>query len=419
MICPNCGHETLGKFCPICGTKLAAENAAPAASQAGESGYASNQSQDYATGQNSGYAPGQNYAQDQNQYYGQNQNQNYPPNQGYGAPGYGAPGYGANQQPYNSGFAYNQNANPGYVPQQGFNPGPQVIGGYQDIPPGALGQSPASRLVRTLASSPLYLIAAILTTVSIFIAVFYNVKALIQYFKLIDAYRSYYGTSSNVTSAIVTAIVTVLFNLFTILALWRIYANAVSKRAEQMRTGSLTYYKVLFVIALVVLILVLIFVVVLMIILISSQKYSSFFKDAYRALAEALARAGYEFPNLKVELRTYLYIFFGVYLALALLAVIYVAKLIKTINTAKRVIQTGVPDDRVSIFAAVIIILGSLFSVYNGIRYFVDGNGSAQVILMGIAMLLSAAANIIFAVMIFQFRSGMRSLGVRHGMIQY
>lgn len=154
MICPNCGREVTGKFCPACGTKL---NAEPAAPQANNQGYASNQNQTYASNQdnaNPGYSSNQGYG-----------NQAAAPNRGY-QPGYGPnQGYGQNQ-PYNSGFAYNQNFNPGYVPNQGFNPGQQVTGDYQGVPASSISLSPGAQLLRRHAGSPLMLICAILMTLA-------------------------------------------------------------------------------------------------------------------------------------------------------------------------------------------------------------------------------------------------------------
>ena len=371
MICPNCGRETSGKFCPICGTRLAAESAPPQAN-------------------NQGSSPRWNSAP----------NQTPAPN-----------------QPYNSGFAYNQNRNPGYVPQQGYNPGQQVVGGYQGMPAGAIGQTPASQMIRKVASSPLFLVAALLFTLNFLFAAYVNIRNIVAYLDLLDYYKGS-EVKGQIISNVVSAFVTVLLYLLMLISLWSIFGTAASKSRDRMSTGGLTFFKVIYWIALVVAVLILCLFVVLMVMLIASEKYSDFFQDAVIQIRETLSSLGYQLHSWNVSLRTYLYIFLGTLLAVMLLTVFYVAKLIKSLNTAKRVIKTGIPDDRVSVYVGVVTILGALFNVYNGIRWFVDG-GSTLEILMGVSLIVSAGSAICFAIVLFRFRSAMRSLGVRKGIMQY
>ena len=98
------------------------------------------------------------------------------------------------------------------------------------------------------------------------------------------------------------------------------------------------------------------------------------------------------------------------------LCIIYFAKLIKTINTVKRVLRTGSPDDRVSPFAAVIGILCFLAMLWPGLSRILEGG--TENILSGASALLSAFAALFFSILIFRFRSGMRALGVYKGAYQ-
>lgn len=376
MKCPNCGREATGKFCPFCGTKLNAEAPAPQAA---------------APASAPTDAP----------------RQNYTPN-----------------QPYNPGFAYNQNQNPGYAPGQGYAP-PQQPASWQAAPAGALGQSPAIQMLRKIATSPMFLIAILLTTVCTLFSCYVYVRNLDYYFDVLDYYKRY-AAESQVVSNIVSTILSFLLALGTLLALWSIYASAASKHSDRMRTGGLTFFKVLYVIALVIVSLGLLLVLVLLIMLIASKKYSEFFQSAVNQLNNLLLNAGYEFPSISTDLRTFLYVFLGVILFAMIMLALYCAKIVKSLNTAKRVIQTGAPDDRVSVFVGVITILGAAGSVYTAIVYFVKlrdymqllGLSKGLLICYAIVSLLSAAASFLFALTLFRFRSAMRSLGVRKGVMQ-
>ncbi|MBO4418440.1 MAG: hypothetical protein J5789_01235 [Oscillospiraceae bacterium] len=401
MICPNCGRETTGKFCPFCGSKLNVETAAPAAND--------EVLQDQSSEQN----PTQ-FTASIPQYNETNPN----PYSGASQPQYNAPG-----QSYNGGVGFQQNPAPGYAPQQSFNSVQQPMGGYQDGPLGPVGMSPASVLVRKLASSPLYLFAALLTTIVYVVSAYFTVKALISNFEFLDRCATsytYWLNKGEYIGNIVGYIVTLALYFFTLIAIWRIFTTAASKRRERMGTGSLTFFQVFYVIALVFAILGVILLTVLMVMLIAADSYSDFFQDAILRIDEALAKAGIVFPALEVGFRTFLYIFLGVLLACMLLATIYMFRIIKSLKTAKEVIKTGVPDDRVSVFAGVMMILGALGNVYSGVySYMIKGSGSAPEIITGVSLILSAAAAVCFAIILFRFRSGMRSLGVRHGVKYY
>ena len=95
-----------------------------------------------------------------------------------------------------------------------------------------------------------------------------------------------------------------------------------------------------------------------------------------------------------------------------LLVTIFFGKLIKTVNTVKRVIRIGHPDDRVSPFAAVLCILIGLTDIYAGVTTLLGGSDQ---LLNGIAMLCSALCLLFFGILIFQYRGRMRRLGVYRG----
>lgn len=216
MICPNCGREANGKFCPGCGTKL---NAEPAAPRTNNQGYASNQNQNYAQNQGNG-TPGYSSNQEYN-------NPAYAPNQGY-QPGY-APNQGyAQNRTYQSGPAYNQNFQPGYVPNQGFNPGQQVTGGYQDIPAGMVGQSPGAQLLRKHAGSPLMLLCALLMTLAAGCICYICGKAIISWLDGIGDYFKYAASSGKISMILnlVTCAAHIVVAVWLTVALWMLFASA-------------------------------------------------------------------------------------------------------------------------------------------------------------------------------------------------
>lgn len=385
MICPNCGRETTGKFCPSCGTKLSAE---PAAAQTND--LAGVPQQDPVPAQSN--SPDPIYDQSQNQGCAQNQ--------------------GCTQ---NQGYAQNQ----GYVPSQ------QTVG-YGGVPAGAIGQTPAIQALRKLAVSPLFLFAVLLVTLSLVFTSYLNIKNMIACFDVMDRYKGS-ALESDLISSIIIAFVSVLLNLLMVIALWSIFASAANKNGERMRTGGLTFFQVIYGITLALAALLLCFVIVLLVMLISSKSYSSFFQDAVNELIYLLERSGYAFPNMDVSLRTFLYIFLGVLLAGLVLGLLFLIKLLKTLGTAKRVIRTGAPDDRVSVFVGVMILLGSVGGLISGIDALTIpqdimqllGISRTAAVFYGVNLLLSAVSAAFFAITLFRFRSEMRRLGGHKGVTQY
>lgn len=365
MICPQCGRETSGKFCPFCGAKLNTEAAAPQAA---------------------------NPVNQQNREY-------------------------ASNQPYNPGFAYNQNQNPGYAPNQGYMPNRPATP-YQGAPAGALGQSPAIQALRKVATSPAFLLALLLYTVGFLFSTYINIKNLGIYFDYLDYYKRS-SLQGQIIGNIVGTFLSILLSVATVTALWSIFASAANKTKERMSTGGLTYFKVIYIIGLVFACIALLAFVVLLVV-VATKDSNSFLRILYKEIDSALGNAGYDLPTYG-NLRTFLCILVGIALLIMVFTVIYFVKIIKSINTAKRVIQTGVPDDRVSVFVGVITIIIAVFGVINGIRVFMAllNMNKTLAIFYGIITIVGAVSTLCFAITLFQFRSAMRRLGVWKGVMQY
>lgn len=85
--------------------------------------------------------------------------------------------------------------------------------------------------------------------------------------------------------------------------------------------------------------------------------------------------------------------------------IVYYAKLLKTINTMRSAVNTGAPSDRVSGFVAVICMITGISS---GIYFF--SSVSSGEILVALSHAANAAMNICFGLLIFRFRNTMREL---------
>lgn len=447
MICPNCGKEAVGKFCPACGAKMpaidetvvlndannpwkkaaeaaakAAEPVAPAQEQpAPNQGFAPNRpapSQPFVPNQ---AAPSQPFVPNQSA-----SSQPFVPNQGYN-PNQAAPNQAAPNQ------AYAPYPGRNYVPQQGNNP-TQATGSFQDLSPAAVGQTPASQLVRKLATSGAWLVATLATTLSFLITCYLNIfsKSSTSILYYIENLPHFKGTEyeSQIYSSIGSIAGGLLFSLIVVFLLWKIFGSAASKKNEKMGTGPLTVFKVFFIISLVAVCIALLATVILGVLVLVLGSQSGI--DEYtNALKELLLQYNINITGTNANISSMIGVIFGILALILVFAIIYIAKVLKSLTTGKRVIRTGIPDDRVSIFVAVFTLIGGICMLITGVLYFLlqdvvkqilAGSGMKvdmlYLISWGVIFLLNGIASICFASVIFKFRSGMRQLGVRKGVMQ-
>lgn len=455
MICPNCGMETNGKFCPSCGTKMPAPEppvppeadeavkqaeivaSAASAAIAAETVRPDPSLDRPAPAQGSSSYPGQSpnpaYAAPRPEYPNQSAPaqptaapgyQPFPnraPNPGYAAPNPSYPnqGYAPNQAYPNQPQGYNpfggQTPSQGYVPAQGYNPGVQNVGGYRVPTQAEIGKSPASQLLRRLGSSGAFLTAVILSTVTFLINLLSGIASIAQLGRILPYYSAsdygiavYFNLGSIIGSLISSAL--------SVLLLWLIVGAAANKRSPRMGTGALTTIKVFYIIGLVGICIGLAFTVIFGLVAVLSENAGELSYEMASYFNSLLRQYGVAFALPQFSDQLFIYVFFGG-LAIALIfGIIFTAKVLKTINTAKRVVNTGRPDDRVSPFLAVLIILGAVFSICGAVSQLLRGASVAE-LLFAVSGLISAAASICFAVVIFKFRSGMRRLGVYRGVM--
>lgn len=410
MNCPNCGQETVGKFCPACGAKMPAPDETVVLNDANNPWKQAKAAEAEKTASVSTQpAPAQSYAP----------NQGFVPNQP--APGQPAPYQGfIPGQPTPAQPAPNQGGAPysgGYIPAQGSSLS-QNSGSFQDENPAEVGKTPASQLIRKIASSGPWVVAVLASTLSFLVSLGYFIYTLAAN-PLVNA-KDY--AVSTVPGLVGTAIL--------VLLLWAILGSAAGKRKDRMGTGALTTFKVFFIIALVFICIALALVVVFGVLVLVLGSRIGQLDEYTAALQEALRQYNIDLMGLNLNISTLIGVIFGIFALILVIALIFAVKVIKSLNTAKRVIQTGRPDDRVSVFVAVFCILGAICTLFCGIGILLVENISEVYAAAGLYMdklgflataigfILNAIAAFCFALVIFRFRSGMRQLGVRKGIMQ-
>ena len=243
MICPNCGKETAGKFCPYCGTAMHTEN--PAVPSGASTPWKQNAPA-------APQAPAQTPAPAISPAPGQTPPQSYAPA-------------------------------PGYTPQQGYDPAPQAEGVY--MPQSPLGDTPARQLIRRLATSPAYVIAALAFTIQFVLFVIRGVNLIPVY---LDSLKYYRGDS---IIALISFSLNGLVSLILLIALWVNFGSAANKRNAQMCTGGLTTFKVFSVLSVIVFALLIVALVILTVVLLIAGQNGDHFPEISRIFRDMLAQS--------------------------------------------------------------------------------------------------------------------------------
>lgn len=257
----------------------------------------------------------------------------------------------------------------------------------------ALSSNPAVHVMKSVGSSTIFLVMAILGTVSFALTMISNVSdasgAIEQYiYELISNYTgihpAYYASAmeSAGISTTISLISSSAVSALTVVALWLHYATCKNQKSGNISTAGLTIWKVFTWIAIVGLILACVAVVILVI--------------AVAALGgAAMPRDEY---GVVVGVVVFLSIFFGAVVGLALACEI--AKL-RVINRAKTIAYNGIPDNRVSQFLIVMTWIGGISSALTGL------SSLFMLPVVGIANLISAAVSILAALCLTRYKKEM------------
>lgn len=373
MFCPKCGKESSGKFCPYCGSAIPA-------------------------------GPSPNPEEVKIPWKETPEPAPQPVNPAPQQPVNSMPQQPANPAPQQPVYAAPA---PGFVPNQGFNPGAQVRGNFpqQPIAPGQ--ETPARAALRSAGKSGAYLLAVLFTTLSALFSLGVAVYGLIQNgsFSAVSGFQfrvNGLGETGEIVSLVLTAVIMLIF----IIALWSVYGNAKSGKA--LKTGGLTTVKVFFVIALV-------FLCIGAAILVAALLIG-YFNNDLSGIEEYLKDVDLQ-GQLSVRLAEDFWIIFAVAAVTMLLCIIWLGKVVQSLNAAKRIITGGLPNNRISAFVGVVCFLsaiGMLAANVVNVLNVPSGNWKyydAWILIQAfLPPLLSILSQFFFGVAAFKARGGQKAL---------
>ena len=261
--------------------------------------------------------------------------------------------------------------------------------------------TPVHGVIKAVAGSPLFLVGAILASVNVLISIIQsfmpvNVQQIVYTLMQVmppelrhemDFDSIFYAAASAQPRGVVSVLLSMLPGLVTsglmLAALWITYASGRSQKSPLLKTSGLTILKVLQTISLVALCLCAFVLVVLFIIFI-----------VIWAVEEGDAVFGILFLLL--------------FLAMALMfapAILYIAKIIGTLNTVKRAVDTGSVMKKASVFVAVMNFIFAGFGLLS-----LPGDVLFGGWLGALSGLIGAATQVVFGVCILQFNKQISAL---------
>ena len=343
MVCPNCGRAAEGKFCTWCGTNLAA---AASAQQLNVPGNA------------------------------QNQNPNYAPNRA---------------------------AYPGYVPNQGFNPGQQVVGGYQGLSAEAAGQAPGALLLRKHARSPLVLIAAILVSLYSGIISFLGGDAILQTIEIMgDSFQSFHSSVKIAYCVgLLGCAVQIILAVWMTISAWVLFSSAGSvaglKSCRAFVGFRMWIYTVLALAAL----------VTLAVLIGKQEQDSEFLSVANQLMTNGIVHCGLEALHLREKTGTV------VVVSLVFVSAVFRCSMLMTAcSSSIRMVRYGGLLQKRMLPAAVLTLLRSLVLLGCNI-YMLAKHGAhlgEESILLYASFLVLGLASLLLSVVMFMNAGGIRRL---------
>lgn len=280
-----------------------------------------------------------------------------------------------------------------YAPQPGTPP--------QAFSAGAACADPVMNLLRRLATSPLYLTGAIAYSCMILFqlisSVFSNSMGGVmdQYLGLLLQYGNMgLGEFAEVMNqlewiapmlrgaSLGSVLVGQLPNILIAAGMWLVFASAMDRSGQLLKTSGLTLIKVIVIIQTVLISLLALIVVVGLFVLMA-------------------ALADYEDSVVPFFL-----VMIAIFAVVFALAILFYAKLIGTVSTMQNSIRTGVPSDRVSAYVAVLAILGGIGSILG-----LFGTNGLTAVLATVAEIVAA---VVFGIFLFKYRDAMRMAMVGH-----
>ncbi|MDD6022707.1 MAG: zinc ribbon domain-containing protein [Oscillospiraceae bacterium] len=245
-------------------------------------------------------------------------------------------------------------------------------------------------LLKKLAASPVFLMAVICTTLSVILKfVFANANTIylvdqiydlipqdIMTFEMEDILEAIIEGTYHVGT--VSAIITNLPTILILIGLWITAASAFSKKRTTITTGGLTVIRVIMIIELVLSCLLLVFLEFVM------------------AIYTATELKYYDVVGAGVTMIVITAMIFA-------FIILNFVLILRSLKAASSVAVTGKANPEASVFVAVLLIIGSVFSLIPGLLF----------LPAGLSDILAAMGGILFAVTIFRYRSEMQNAAWR------
>lgn len=263
-----------------------------------------------------------------------------------------------------------------------------------------LSSNPAVNTLKTIGSSPLFLVVSILLSITPVLTIASqlglrdNVWDLFYYAMQLDLDPSLFypvidaASSMSVAGAVLSAVPAILIAV----AMWITYASCRDTQSGNVSTAGLTICKVLSIISLVcICILAAILVLFMVIFMIAGMAEAA--NDVYGYDA-SIAQAGI----------AVLLVLFVILAAVLALVIIYQVCVIKTINRIKATATTGVPDNRIPNFLVVMNYIEAAGMVLAGLANLFTTP------ILGLGSLVGAATLVIISIILTRYRSGMTLL---------
>ncbi len=261
-----------------------------------------------------------------------------------------------------------------------------------------LSSNPAVNAIKTIGSSPLFLAAVILYTVSLVLSAVFiasgasNAVATVLTYMVnsgvIDPYTAYdimeYASGYNYGASLWALILPVL----TCIGMWMFYATCRNRRNGNISTAGLTICKVIMIIGLVCLIIGAACMLVLFVIFLVSGgvRYMDDWGTVVAGMSALLA------------------ILLFICLAVLVLMICFYGGIVKIINRIKGCAATGLPNNRISRYVTVLLYISGIFSCISGLIELFSSP------LSGIATLAGAVCSILVAVALGRLRQQMEAL---------
>ncbi len=258
----------------------------------------------------------------------------------------------------------------------------------------ALSSNPAVNALKTLGSSTMFLVFAILMSLVPVLSVLgqlalrSNMGELMYYAMQLDLDPSVLYPMVNAlgSASVGTAIVSAIPSILMAVGIWITYVSCRNGMSGNITTSGLTICKVLSIISLVCLCIVAAAVLLLLVVL----------------LIVGVSESGYD--GMGEAMSVIAVVFFVIFGAVFALTIVYEACIIKTINRIKATATTGVPNNRIPNF---LIVMNYIVAVCSALSGFANLLTSPA---LGLGCFASAAALILISLILSKYRSGMTML---------